>query len=97
VDQVIKVRGLFVHPGQLAEIMSGLTEVDRFRAVITRERAMDDLTVEVESSLSLSANTLKDFGKRLKDILKLSLEVVQVEKGTIPEDAEPLDDRRKWD
>jgi phenylacetate-CoA ligase len=41
VDQVIKVRGLFVHPGQLAEVMSEFTEVDRFRAVITRERAMD--------------------------------------------------------
>jgi phenylacetate-CoA ligase len=97
VDQVIKVRGLFVHPGQLTEVMSEFTEVDRFRAVITRERAMDDLTVEVESSKSLSENTLKDFAKRLKDILKLSLTVAQVETGTIPEDAQPLDDRRKWD
>jgi phenylacetate-CoA ligase len=97
VDQVIKVRGLFVHPGQLAEIISGFTEVDRFRAVITRERAMDDLTVEVESSHSLPTNTLQGFAKRLKDILKLSLAVVQVETGTIPEDAEVLDDRRKWD
>ena len=97
VDQVIKVRGLFVHPGQLAEIMSGFTEVDRFRGVITRERAMDDLTVEVESSQSLPTNTLQGFAKRLKDILKLSLAVIQVETGTIPEDAEPLDDRREWD
>jgi phenylacetate-CoA ligase len=97
VDQVIKVRGLFVHPGQLAEVMSEFTEVDRFRAVITRERAMDDLTVEVESSQSLPANTLQGFAKRLKDILKLSLTVTQVDAGTIPEDTEVLDDRRKWD
>ncbi|MCJ7498660.1 AMP-binding protein, partial [bacterium] len=96
VDQVIKVRGLFVHPGQLSEVMSKITEVDRFRGVITRERAMDDLTVEVESSQSLAANTLQSFAKRLKDVLKLSLAVVQVEPGTIPEGAEPLDDRRKW-
>ncbi len=97
VDQVIKVRGLFVHPGQLAEVMSGFTEVDSFRAVITRERAMDDMTVEVESSQSLSANALEIIGKRLKDILKLSTRTVQVKSGTIPDDAEPLDDRRKWD
>jgi phenylacetate-CoA ligase len=97
VDQVIKVRGLFVHPGQLAEVMSEFTEVDRFRAVITRERAMDDLTVEVESSQSLPATTLQGFAKRLKDILKLSLAVTQVDAGTIPEDTEVLDDRRKWD
>jgi phenylacetate-CoA ligase len=97
VDQVIKVRGLFVHPGQLSEVMSKITEVDRFRGVITRERAMDDLTVEVESSQSLATNTLQSFAKKLKDVLKLSLAVVQVEPGTIPESAEPLDDRRKWD
>jgi phenylacetate-CoA ligase len=97
VDKVIKVRGLFVHPGQLAEVMSEFGEVDRFRGVITRDRAMDDLTVEVESSQELSTKTLQGFAKRLKDILKLSLGVAQVETGTIPEDAEPLDDRRKWD
>ena len=57
VDQVIKVRGLFVHPGQLNEVMSQFTEVDRFRAVITRERAMDDLTVEVESSQGVEHRT----------------------------------------
>jgi len=97
VDQIIKVRGLFVHPGQLAEVISRFTEVDRFRAVITRERAMDDLTIEVESSQSLPAKTLQSFAKKVKDVLKLSLAVVQVETGTIPEDAEVLDDRRKWD
>lgn len=97
VDQVIKVRGLFVHPGQLAGVMSEFTEVDRFRGVITRERAMDDLTVEVESSQVLPENTLQGYAKRLKEILKLSLGVVQVKTGTIPEDAQPLDDRRKWD
>ena len=58
---------------------------------------MDDLTVEVESSQPLASNTLQGFAKRLKDVLKLSLAVVQVEPGTIPESAEPLDDRRKWD
>jgi phenylacetate-CoA ligase len=97
VDQVTKVRGLFVHPGQIAEVMSGFTEVKRFRAVIVRERAMDDLTVEVQSSLSLPANTLEDMAGRLKETLKLNTRVVQVEKGTIPEDAEVIDDRRKWE
>lgn len=97
VDQVTKVRGLFVHPGQLAQVMSEFSEVERFRAVITRERAMDDMTVEVQSSLSLPTNTLEDIRKKLKEVLKLGAEVVQVDQGTIPDDAEPIDDRRKWD
>ncbi|MDF1525414.1 MAG: AMP-binding protein [bacterium] len=97
VDQVIKVRGLFVHPGQLAGVIAEFTEVDRFRGVITRDRAMDDLTVEVQSSQNLPTDTLEAIGKRIKDVLKLGVGVVQVKTGTIPEDAAPLDDRRKWE
>jgi phenylacetate-CoA ligase len=97
VDQVTKVRGLFVHPGQLAEIMSGFSEVVRFRAVITREGAMDDMTIEVESSLSLQVNTIEDITDRLKELLKLGTRVVQVKTGTIPEEGDVIDDRRKWD
>ncbi|UCF88708.1 MAG: AMP-binding protein [bacterium] len=97
VDQITKVRGLFVHPGQLAEVMARFSEVNRFRAVITRERAMDDMTIELESALTLPGNTLEDIGKRLKEVLKLGIEVVQIPSGTIPEDAGPIDDRRKWD
>ena len=97
VDQVTKVRGLFVHPGQIAEVMAGFSEVDRFRAVIVRERAMDDMVIEIESSLTLPTNTLEDIIGKLKVNIKLATRVVQVEAGTIPEDADVIDDRREWD
>jgi phenylacetate-CoA ligase len=97
VDQITKVRGLFVHPGQLIEAMAGFAQVDRFRAVITRDRTMDDMIVEVESSLSLPVDKLEDIKNTLREILKLSTVVVQVKSGTIPEGAEPIDDRREWD
>lgn len=97
VDQVIKVRGLFVHPALLAQAMSGFDKVEKFRAVITRERAMDDITIEVEGKKKLSGDTLKDIGNRIKDVLKLTSMVAEVEPGTIPDDAEAIDDRRKWD
>lgn len=97
VDQVTKVRGLFVHPGQIAETMTGFPEVERFRAVIVRERAMDDMIIEVESSLTLPRNTLEDIIGKLKVTLKLATQVTQVKPGTIPEDADVIDDRREWD
>ncbi|MDF1536377.1 MAG: AMP-binding protein [bacterium] len=97
VDQVIKVRGLFVHPAQLTQTLSEFEEVERFRAVITRERAMDDITIEVEGKTRLSGETLKDIGNRIKQTLKLTSGVAQVKPGTIPEDAGAIDDRRKWD
>ena len=97
VDQVVKVRGLFLYPGQVAEAMSAFSDVERFRAVITRERAMDDMTVEVESKQSLPTQTLKDIGDTVKKITKLGATVVQVPQGTIPEDAQVVEDRRELD
>ena len=97
VDQVTKVRGLFVHPSQLSQVMAAFPGVGRFRAVVFRERAMDDMTLEVESSLPLPAPTLQEIGRKIKDVLKLGVQVVRVEKGTIPEDAKPIEDRRKWE
>jgi len=97
VDQVTKVRGLFVHPEQLGQVLSAFEEVDRYRAVIIRERAMDDMTIEVESKMSLPAHTLEEIGEKVKQVLKLGALVIQVEGGTIPEDQPVIDDRREWD
>ncbi|TNF45920.1 phenylacetate--CoA ligase family protein [bacterium] len=97
VDQVTKVRGLFVHPGQLEEVLSSFGEVERFRAVIMRERAMDDMTIEVESKLTLPAHTLGDIAEKVKQVLKLGTSVIQVEGGTIAEGQPVIDDRRKWE
>ncbi len=97
VDQVTKVRGLFVHPSQLSLALSGFPEVQRFRAVVVRERAMDDMTLEVESNLPLAAHTLQEMAQKLKEVLKLGVQVIRVETGTIPEGTEVINDRRKWE
>lgn len=97
VDQVTKVRGLFVHPGQLEQAVSPFENVEKFRAVIVRERAMDDMTIEVESKQTLPAHTLEDIGEKVKNLLKLGISVIQVERGTIADDQPLIDDRRKWE
>lgn len=96
-DDITKVRGLFVHPAQLAAMMETFQEVTRYRGVILRERAMDDMIIEVESDRELTEQQLKGIARRAKEVIKISLNTVQVPSGTIPEDAKPLDDRRKWD
>jgi phenylacetate-CoA ligase len=97
VDQVTKVRGLFVHPGQLEQVLSSFKEIEKFRAVIVRERTMDDMTIEVESKQTLPMDTLEEITVRIRESLKLGTAVTQVPEGTIPEDAPVIDDRRKWD
>jgi phenylacetate-CoA ligase len=97
VDQSTKVRGLFLHPTQLAEALAAFPAVERYRAAIVRERAMDDLIIEVAAAHALSHDTRKAIGARVKETTKLSARVVQLESGAIPAGAPPIDDRRSWD
>ena len=97
VDQALKVRGLFVHAGQVSEAVSNFPDISRCRVVIVRERAMDDMTVEVEGKMTFPAHTLKDIGAQIKQVTKLGAKVVQVSPGTIPEDSPIIDDRRELD
>jgi phenylacetate-CoA ligase len=97
VDQSTKVRGLFLHPAQLAEALAGFPAVERFRAAVVRERAMDDLIVEVTAADPLPQQTLRAIAARVKETTKLGVVVTQLAAGAIPEGAPAIDDRRVWD
>lgn len=97
VDQVMKVRGLFVHPAQMDGVMSGFPEVMRYRAIVIRERAMDDMVIEIECEATPAQSTIDEIGNRIKETLKLGVKVVPVGSGSIPEDCPVIEDRRKWD
>ncbi len=97
VDQSTKVRGLFLHPAQLTEALASFPAVERFRAAVVRERAMDDLVIEVVASQQLSGDTLRAIAGRVKETTKLGARVVQLEWEAIPADAAAIDDRRSWD
>jgi len=48
-DQTTKVRGMFVHPGQVAEVTKRFPEIKRARLVVSGEMANDQLTLKVET------------------------------------------------
>ena len=97
VDQSTKVRGLFLHPAQLQEALAAFPAVERFRAAVVRERAMDDLIVEVVAAAPLAEDALKAIATRVKETTKLGARVVQLQAGAIPEGAPAIDDRRSWE
>jgi phenylacetate-CoA ligase len=97
VDQSTKVRGLFLHPAQLAEALAAFPAVERFRAAVVRERAMDDLIIEVAAADALGDAALKAIAARVKETTKLGARAVQVPAGSIPDGAPAIDDRRTWD
>lgn len=97
-DEVTKVRGMFVHPRQVDEVVGRASEVARAQAVVGREGHQDTLTLRVE----LAAGTDADAARRsleaaIRDVMKLRGEVLVVPAGTIPDGAKKISDERKWD
>ncbi len=99
IDQTTKVRGLFVHPGQVDEIASRYPAIARHRMVVTREAHKDVMTFQVE----LREDTLPDekmkgnIEKTIRDVIKLRAEIEFVAKGAIPDGARTIEDQRTWD
>src|SRR5687767_6722952 len=49
-DQTVKVRGMFVHPGQVADIARRFPEVLKARLVVSGEMANDSMHLQVETA-----------------------------------------------
>lgn len=96
VGQAVKVRGMFVHPRQLAQAIKQFPAVVRYQALVTREGPRDELTIQVEPSegANLDINAL---GEALHQAVKLKAVVECVNAGVIPTDAPLLKDLRTWD
>ncbi|NPA93655.1 MAG: phenylacetate--CoA ligase [Chloroflexi bacterium] len=94
VGDAVKVRGMFLHPRQLRDLMARFPEVERWQAVITREAHKDYLTLEIvapHAAESLEAT----IAETARDALKFRLEVRRV--ASLPDDAAPIRDTRTWE
>ena len=94
-DQTAKVRGMFVHPAQVAEIARRHPEVRRARLVVSGEMANDHmaLRVEVEGQPEGLAARLLD---AMRDVTKLRGEVLLCAVGSLPNDGKLIEDARSY-
>jgi len=95
-DDATKIRGMFVHPGQLDAVMAESLGGTRYQLVVRRKGFEDDLTLRVEGPAAggdLSAR----LEARLRDAIKLRVRVELVPSGTLPADAKKIADERTWE
>ena len=92
-DQTTKVKGMFVHPEQVAAILKRHPEVAKARLVVTNPDAIDVMTLLCESSAA-DAAALAD---SVRDVTKLRGEVTLVAPGSLPNDGKVIEDARKFD
>ncbi|HRN75929.1 AMP-binding protein [Ottowia sp.] len=93
-DQTTKIRGMFVHPGQVAEIVKRFPEVRRARLVVSGEMANDRMKLLVESA---GAQGLGErVAEAVRDVTKLRGEVEVVAPGSLPNDGKVIEDARSY-
>ena len=93
-DQTTKVRGMFVHPGQVAEVVKRFPEIARARLVVTGEMAKDQMGLKVEAPANDAL--AQKIGEAVRDITKLRAEVAFVAMGSLPNDGKVIEDARTY-
>jgi phenylacetate-CoA ligase len=98
-DQVTKVKGMFIHPSNADEVATKFPEIDRYQVVVTREAHVDQMTFAVELKEGYEAT--RELANRIEaaipNIMRVRGKVSFLDGGTLPKEYDKIDDRRKWD
>jgi phenylacetate-CoA ligase len=94
-DQTTKIRGMFVHPKQVADIVRRFPEVLRARLVVSGVMAQDEMTLKVESA-SFSEGLSVRIGEAIRDVTKLRGTVEMAAPGSLPNDGKVIEDARSY-
>jgi phenylacetate-CoA ligase len=94
-DQTTKVRGMFVHPGQVDQVVKRFPEVLKARLVVSGEMADDQMHLHVETTQA-SDNLQAAVAQAVRDVTKLRAEVVFVAPGSLANDGLVIADARSY-
>ncbi|QIE45780.1 phenylacetate--CoA ligase [Pseudohalocynthiibacter aestuariivivens] len=92
-DQTTKIKGMFVRPEQVADLVSRHNEISRARVIASREGEMDVMTVQIEATGGDEAS----FASSVAAALKLKGRIEIVSKGALPNDGKVIEDQRSYD
>jgi phenylacetate-CoA ligase len=92
---ILRVKGLWIVPRQIQEVLAGFSELGRFQAIVDRPGIQDVLTIKIQKTKPCDeANVVELLKRELKEKIRLSCEVELVQPEQIPEDAKIAIDKR---
>lgn len=94
-DQTAKVRGMFVHPSQVAEVAKRFPEVVKARLVISGEMANDVMALRCEVREQVEG-LVEQIATAVREVTKLRAEVALVAAGSLPNDGKVIEDARTF-
>jgi phenylacetate-CoA ligase len=95
-DQTTKVKGMFVHPSQVATIVGRHPEIAKARLVVDNAEGADRMTLNVEVAGNRSSNA-EAIVASIREVTKLRGEVAFRGPGDLPNDGKVIDDVRNYD
>ncbi len=94
-DQTAKVRGMFVHPSQVADIVRRHPQVRKARLVVEGEMANDRMIFKVEAEAAEGLS--QAVAESVREVTKLRADVLCLAPGSLPNDGKVIEDARKYD
>ncbi|MBN8751353.1 Phenylacetate-coenzyme A ligase [Xylophilus ampelinus] len=95
-DQTAKVRGMFVHPSQVAEIARRFPEVRKARLVVEGETGDDRMTLRLECDGNAPEGLTARVAEAIREVTKLRGEVSIGAVGSLPNDGKVIEDARSY-
>ncbi len=100
-DQTTKIKGMFVHPGQVAQVVKRHPEIVRARLVVARAGEADVMTLRCEvagGGATGGDETLAGaIAETLQAVCKVRGRVELVAPGSLPNDGKVIEDRRSYE
>lgn len=97
VGDAVKVRGMFVHPSQVREVMVKFPEIACYQGVVTRDNHRDCLCFLIEVCGEIREGTLEGIAACLQELTRVKPTVQVVPAGTINPGSKQICDRRIWE
>jgi len=94
-DQTAKVRGMFLHPSQVADIARRHAEIVRARVIVEGEMASDRMTFKAEVR-NQPEGLAEAIAASVRDVTKLRADVVLAAPGSLPNDGKVIEDARSY-
>jgi len=98
VDSMTKVRGIFIHPKLVEKVVSRHPELGRYQIVVERPGALDEITVKLECLKPVNelAGMKDTLAREMKESLRIDSDLELMEKGSMPDSAKVLLDKREY-
>jgi len=94
-DQTTKIRGMFVHPSQVQDIVQRHPEIMRARLVVSGQVAQEQMTLHCEVADPAGASEAAIIAS-IRELTKLRGDVRFAAAGSLPNDGKVIEDLRDY-